>query len=210
MPCDLSLELEMRARGVSPVAGIDEAGRGPLAGPVVAAVVILPEDFEHGILRDSKKLSEKQREILYGEIIGNPEILWNSSQASLEEIRTLNILGATLLAMRRAVVGLPVLPGMALIDGNELPDFPVPHRGIVRGDDSSFSIAAASIIAKVERDRLMREYHEIYPEYGFASHKGYGTKDHLERLRHYGPCPIHRTTFRPVAQIALESNQGDS
>ena len=210
MPCDLSLELELRAEGYSPVAGIDEAGRGPLAGPVMAAAVILPEDFHHEVLRDSKKLSEKQREVLYEEIVGNSRILWNSAHADLGEICSLNILGATHLAMRRSVVGLPVEPGMALIDGRGLPDFPVPHRGIVRGDDSSFSIAAASIIAKVERDRLMREFDETYPEYGFASHKGYGTKLHLERLRHYGPCPIHRTTFRPVAEIALKFDQGDS
>ena len=177
--------------------------------PVVAAAVILPKDFTHEVLRDSKKLSERQRDGLYEEITGNGAISWSVAKADLEVIVSLNILGATHLAMRRAIIGLHETPAMALIDGRPVPDFPVAHRAVVKGDDRSFSIAAASIIAKVERDRIMLECHRIYPEYGFVTHKGYGTARHLKALRRHGPCPIHRKTFGPIARLALELEEAD-
>lgn len=210
MPCDLRIEEELRASGYSPVAGVDEAGRGPLAGPVAAAAVILPEGFEHDVIRDSKKLSDARRERLYAEITANEAITWNVALSSIDEITELNILGATHLAMKRAVLGLKTAPAMVIIDGRDVRNFPLPQRGVVGGDDKSLSIAAASILAKVERDRLMREYHDQYPEYGFDSHKGYGTRQHLDRLRQYGPCPIHRKTFGPVAQLSLDFDKADA
>ena len=179
-----------------PVCGVDEAGRGPLAGPVVAAAVILtPARIPEG-LNDSKALSSKQRELLLNIIEKNAQI--GIGIAEPEEIDRMNILGATLIAMRRAVLALPKLPDMALIDGNKLPDLPCEAQAIVKGDSRSLSIAAASIVAKVTRDRLMVEAESRYPGYGLAGHKGYPTKAHMEAVKQIGPSPIHRFSFKPV------------
>lgn len=201
---DLKFESEKRAEGYRWIAGIDEAGRGPLAGPVSAAAVILPNDFSHELLDDSKKLTEKRREILYQELVSRDDVFWSLSYADAEEIESINILRATHAAMARAAQGLCQMPDFCLIDGLPVKEFPLPSEGIVKGDGKSLSIAAASIIAKVSRDRLMLEYAEQYPEYGFERHKGYGTKLHLEALREHGPCPIHRKTFAPVADVILQ------
>ena len=198
---DLSFERARRAAGDSWIAGIDEAGRGPLAGPVSAAAVILPEGFTHDLLDDSKKLTEKRRELIYEELIGRDDVLWSLSYAEVEEIEAINILKATHAAMGRAAQSLSQLPDYCLIDGLPVPNFPLLSEGIVKGDGKSLSIAAASIIAKVSRDRVMREYAQKYPEYGFEKHKGYGTKQHMEALREHGPCPIHRKTFAPIARL---------
>ncbi len=174
--------------------GIDEAGRGPLAGPVCAAAVILPEDLEIAGLDDSKKLSEKRREELFP-VIREKALAYGIAFASAQEIDEINILQATFLAMRRAFEALGVPCGYALVDGNRMPPLPVPGETIVKGDGRSMSIAAASVLAKVSRDRLMLELAEQYPQYGFEQHKGYGTKLHVEKLREFGPSPIHRATF---------------
>ena len=176
------------------ICGIDEVGRGPFAGPVVAGAVILPKDDPILYLNDSKKLSEKKREALYNEIMERA-VATGIGIVSPARIDEINILQATFLAMQRALDKLEVRPGLALIDGNRAKDFGLPVRTIVKGDSLSASIAAASILAKVTRDRLMEELDEAYPQYGFAVHKGYGTKRHYEALREYGPCPIHRRTF---------------
>jgi len=204
---DFSIENEQRAIGFGAIAGVDEAGRGPLAGPVSAAAVILPEDFSHPILNDSKKLSEAKREALYEEIVsGEMGVLaWCSALGTVEEIDEINILQATHLAMRRSVDGLEIKPDMVLIDGRPVKDFPHSHIGVIKGDSKSLSIAAASIIAKVERDRMMVAYAEEFPQYGFEQHKGYGTKQHLEALEKHGACKIHRKTFAPVARVTGES-----
>lgn len=185
------------------VAGIDEAGRGPLAGPVVAAAAILPQKFRHKTLNDSKQLTARQREQIYGEITTQPDIVWAVSIVASEEIDRINILRATHTAMRRAVEQLPTAPDHVLIDGLPVKPFPIEQTALVKGDALSLSIAAASVIAKVTRDRLMLDYDREYPAYGFAQHKGYGTALHLERLRQHGPCPIHRRTFLPVQQLLL-------
>jgi ribonuclease HII len=200
---DFELEEELWASGLDLVAGVDEAGRGPLAGPVAAAAVILPEGFESRLLDDSKKLTEPRRERLYEELTTDPSVLWSLACGEVEEIEAVNILKATHAAMARAVAGLPRTPDYCLIDGLDVPGFPHPSRGVVKGDGKSLSIAAASVIAKVSRDRLMQEYGDEFPEYGFEKHKGYGTKAHLEALRRHGPCRIHRKTFQPVAQLTL-------
>ncbi len=176
------------------VCGVDEAGRGPLAGPVYAAAVILPEGLTIGGLKDSKKLSEKSREGLYDEIT-RLALAWSVASASEAEIEELNILQAALLAMKRSVEGLSVRPGLALVDGNRPPSLDIPAKCVVGGDGIYACIAAASVIAKVERDRHMRRLSLAYPEYGFEKHKGYGTKLHYERLRLYGPSPVHRPSF---------------
>ena len=204
MACSLSLEKELWASGHACVAGVDEAGRGPLAGPVTTAAVILPRDFEHAVLTDSKKLTPKVRERLYEELTGNEQILWASDQADEREIDRINILKATHASMARSVAKLSEEPNMVLIDGLEVPGFPFPQKGVVKGDSLSLSIAAASIIAKVERDRLMLKMSKTYPGYGFEQHKGYPTKMHLERLQELGPCPIHRQSFGPVSQLTLK------
>lgn len=200
---DLSRESALHARGIQRVAGVDEAGRGPLAGPVAAAAVILPCDFACPGLDDSKKISATRREDLYLRLTENPDVVWAVATADREEIDRLNILRATHLAMRRAVEALAPLPDHCLIDGLPVRDFPLPHDAIVKGDGLSLSIAAASIIAKVTRDRLMRVIDREFPEFGFARHQGYGTKEHLEALRIHGPCRHHRRSFQPVAQLAL-------
>jgi len=201
---DLEFESALLAKGYRCVAGIDEAGRGPLAGPVSAAAVILPADFSHDLLDDSKKLTEKRRELLYEELTGRDDILWSLAYAEVDEIERINILKATHAAMARAAKSLSQTPDYCLIDGLPVPDFPLKSEGIVKGDGKSLSIAAASVIAKVSRDRLMLQYAETYPEYGFERHKGYGTKLHLEALREHGPCPIHRKTFAPVADVIAQ------
>lgn len=200
MACDLSRERALRARGFLLVAGVDEAGRGPLAGPVVAAAVILPDDFHLDGLTDSKKVSAAKREAFYAILTATAEILWAVAEAAVEEIDRLNILRATHLAMARAIEALPQKPHHALVDGLPVRGLPVEHTALIEGDGLSLSIAAASIIAKVTRDRLMVEIDAQYPQYGFARHKGYGVREHLKALRHHGPCPVHRRSFQPVAQ----------
>lgn len=200
---DLSLETACRSRGLRVIAGIDEAGRGPLAGPVSAAAVILPEDFRSEELNDSKKLSATRRERLYEELTSDPAVRWGLAFAEPGEIDRINILRATHAAMARAVEDLPVAVDFCLIDGLPVKGFPHPHEGVVKGDGLSLSIAAASIIAKVSRDRRMLEAAGEFPAYGFERHKGYGTKAHLEALRRHGPCRIHRRSFQPVAQRTL-------
>ena len=206
MPCDLQNERQCWADGQKYVAGVDEAGRGPLAGPVVTGAVVLPKDFEHKVLTDSKKLSPKVRESLYRELIQWDGLHWASAKSEPKEIDRINILKATHLAMARAVEALPgeKVPEMVLIDGLKVPNFPYPQIPIIKGDSLSLSIAAASIIAKVERDRYMIAMEETYPGYGFAQHKGYPTKRHMEALKKLGPCPIHRRSFGPVAQMSLD------
>ena len=176
------------------VCGIDEAGRGPLAGPVCAAAVILPEDWEPAGLDDSKKLSSRKREALY-EVITAHALAWSVAYASETEIDEVNILQATFLAMRRALAGLSLKPDFALVDGNRDPTLGIPTRCEVGGDGRFAAIAAASILAKVSRDRLMDAYDREYPAYGFLRHKGYPTKAHYQALAAYGPCPIHRRSF---------------
>ncbi len=176
------------------VCGIDEAGRGPLAGPVYAAAVVLPFGTVIDGVNDSKKISEKKREYLF-DIIKEKSVCFNIAFATAEEIDDVNILNATFLAMKRAVQGLKESPDFALVDGNRLPSLDIPCAAIVKGDSLSESIACASILAKVERDRFMKRESEKYPQYFFEKHKGYGTKIHVEALKKYGPCPIHRKTF---------------
>ena len=179
------------------VAGVDEAGRGPLAGPVVAAAVILPENNEIDGLRDSKKLSPKQREVLFGKIKNNA-ISIGIGQSSVKRIDEMNIRNATFMAMQRALGHLTIKPNSAMIDGESLPNQIIPNVGIIRGDDTVDSIKAASIVAKVTRDNLMIRYSKIFPEYSLDKHKGYGTAMHMEALRKYKATPIHRRSFKPV------------
>jgi len=207
MPDD-SLESALRARGLLMVAGVDEAGRGPLAGPVAAAAVILPAGWRCEGLDDSKKLPAAKRETLYATITTDIAVRWSVSFADHEEIDRINILRATHAAMARAVQGLALAVHHCLIDGLRVPNFPWNHDGIVKGDGKSLSIAAASIIAKVSRDRLMKDFAREFPQYGFEQHKGYGTEQHLTALRHHGPCRIHRRSFQPVAQHALPLDRG--
>lgn len=183
-----------RSSGFSIICGIDEAGRGPLAGPVFAAAVILPPHARIEGLNDSKKLTPKKREELYGVIL-QTAVSYGIGFATEGEIDDVNILQATFLAMRRAFDKLEPRPDCALVDGNRMPSLGVETRLIVKGDSLSAGIAAASILAKVSRDRVMCRIDEIYPGYGFAQHKGYGTKLHVEMLRKLGPCPVHRRTF---------------
>lgn len=195
-------EAAARWRGYRRVAGLDEAGRGPLAGPVVAAAVVLPRRCLFQGLNDSKVVAEPDRERLYGEI-SERALGIGIGLASEREIDDLNILEATKLAMGRAIRALAPLPDFLLIDALFLPTVPLPQRPIIKGDGLSVSIAAASIMAKVTRDRLMRDYHQRYPQYNFRSHKGYSTPEHLRLLDEYGPCEIHRRNFRPVLQAEL-------
>lgn len=202
MPDD-ALESALRARGLTSVAGVDEAGRGPLAGPVAAAAVILPAGWSCPGLDDSKKLTAAKRERLYEAITADSAVVWALSFAEPREIDRINILRATHAAMARAVAGLARAVDHCLIDGLPVPAFPWPHDGVVKGDGKSLSIAAASIIAKVSRDRVMHELSQEFPQYGFERHMGYGTKEHLAALLRHGPCRIHRRSFQPVAQLAL-------
>ncbi len=188
------LENQAQAAGYHVICGVDEAGRGPLSGPVVAAACILPDGFLPAGLDDSKKLSPKKREALF-DIICESAVAYAIASATPEEIDEINILNATMLAMRRAIEGLPISPDFVLIDGNIAKDMPLPCQTVIKGDATSASIAAASILAKVTRDRLCLQDDAAYPAYGFAKHKGYGTKEHMQALRTYGPTPIHRRTF---------------
>lgn len=205
MRCSLRHERLLRKQGVEIIAGIDEAGRGPLAGPVVAAAVILPENFRHAVLTDSKKLSVAARDEIYAELTAPGGVIaWAVSIVDNEEIDRINILRATHQAMRRAVTALAVAPQHALIDGLPVRPFPIPATALVKGDGLSFSIAAASVIAKVTRDRIMLEMDALYPGYNFSQHKGYCTEEHLAMLHAHGPCPIHRRSFMPVRQTQLD------
>ena len=188
------------------IAGVDEAGRGPLAGPVVAAAVILDPNNPIEGLRDSKKLSAKVRERLADEI-KKKALAWSIAHATVEEIDELNILEATMLAMKRAIVGLSVEPNLILVDGNRIPKMNRRINAIVKGDDKVPAISAASILAKTTRDSAMIELDARYPEYGFAKHKGYGTPEHLAALEKYGPLPAHRKTFAPVKKV-IEMRKG--
>ena len=189
-----AIEQEILQSGVSSLCGVDEAGRGPLAGPVCAAAVILPHGIEIKGLNDSKKLTEKKREELFS-IITDNAVSYGIAFASVAEIEEHNILGATFMAMNRAIALLSHIPELALIDGNQTKGIKYNCRSIVGGDAKCASIAAASILAKVTRDHLMLEYAQKYPQYGFALHKGYGTEQHYAALREYGPCEIHRLSF---------------
>ena len=188
-------ERSLLQEGFAWIAGVDEAGRGPLAGPVFAAACILPKGLVLPSLNDSKQLSEKQREFLFNKLQGS---MFGIGEASVEEIDQINILQATFLAMQRAVKALTKTPDYILVDGNCAPDFGIATKTIVEGDALSVSIAAASVLAKVSRDRRMRELAQKWPEYGFEQHKGYGTEKHLAMLEKWGPCPIHRRSFAPV------------
>lgn len=189
------------------MAGVDEAGRGPLAGPVVAAAVILDDQQPIIGLNDSKKLTAARRERLFDEIYAKA-LCCSIAQASVQEIDELNILQATLLAMRRAVLGLRLKPAQVLVDGNRLPVLDIPAEAIVKGDALVPAISAASILAKVHRDRWCRQVHEELPQYGFAGHKGYGTAAHLAALQLHGPCVHHRRSFAPVAAaVLIQSNR---
>lgn len=194
------IERALRAEGYTAVCGIDEAGRGPLCGSVVAAACILPDGLEIPELNDSKKLTPKKRDKLFDLILQNA-VAYGIAEATVEEIDTLNILEADLLAMRRAIDNLhtpdgqPYRADYALIDGNISRDFQIPARAVIKGDSLSMSIAAASILAKVTRDRMCEDMDKDYPMYGIAKHKGYGTKAHMDALRAYGPSPIHRKKF---------------
>ncbi len=191
---DYSYENEMHVKGYGTVCGVDEAGRGPLCGPVVAAACILPDGFFIEGLNDSKKLTPKKREELF-DLITKNAVSYCVAEASVEEIDELNILEADLLAMRRAIDGLSVKADCALIDGNIARDFKIPAFAVIKGDSLSMSIAAASILAKVTRDRICTELDKLYPQYKIAKHKGYGTKLHIDALKQFGPSPIHRKKF---------------
>ena len=203
MPCSLEHEHRLTGSGYSIIAGIDEAGRGPLAGSDFASAVVLPRGFIPQGINDSKKLSPRVRERLHQQLTSEPDVLWAVAKKTASEIDLLNILRATHAAMRTAWELLEPRPDHVLIDGLPVPHFPCPQTALVGGDAISLSIAAASIIAKVERDREMEEMDRIYPEYGFAKHKGYPTAEHFAKLRLHGPCPIHRRSFAPVAQAEL-------
>jgi len=188
-------ETKLHSEGIKYIAGIDEAGRGPLAGPVVVGIVIMkPDSFIEGI-NDSKKISEKKREKLY-EQITNEAIAWGVGIVDQREIDEINILNATKKALNMAITGLETKPERILVDALEKIDTcGIPYTSVIKGDAKIYSIAAASIIAKVTRDRIMQEYDEVYPEYGFAGHKGYGTSKHIQAIKEYGPCPLHRKSF---------------
>lgn len=190
----LEFEKEALAKGYKSVCGVDEAGRGPLAGPVCAAAVILPEGVIIDGVNDSKKLSEKKRESLF-DVIREQALSYSIAYATVDEIEEINILNATMLAMRRAIDSLDIKADYAMIDGNKIPPIDIDAECIVKGDAKSMSIACASILAKVSRDRLLYKYAEEYPMYGFDKHKGYGTKVHREAILKYGPCPYHRKSF---------------
>ena len=192
---DFELEEAARKRGFKFICGVDEAGRGPLAGPVCAAAVIFPETCIIDGINDSKKLSERKREALF-DVITEKAVSYCIAYGTLQEIEEFNILEATFLAMKRAVEGLKIPVDFAIIDGNRTPkNFEIPCQTVVKGDSKSISVAAASILAKVSRDRLMLEYDRQYPQYGFKKHKGYGTKEHTEKIREFGPSEIHRLSF---------------
>ena len=204
--CGFRYEKKLRATGVVRIAGVDEAGRGALAGPVVAAVVVLPEKFRHRKLNDSKQLSPERRDEIYDQLILNSDLAWSVGIVDHLEIDRINILRASHEAMRIALSALSIPPEHVLIDGLPVFPFPFPQTAIIDGDCYSLTIAAASVIAKVTRDRIMRDFCAQFPEYCFDQHKGYSTELHLSRLHEFGPCPIHRRSFEPLAQplLALE------
>ncbi len=210
----LAFEREAKGKGYQKICGVDEAGRGPLAGPVIACACILPDHLYSDplILRhldDSKKINPETRDELFHLLTGHPGVIYGIGQTDHEEIDAINIYQATILAMRRSVNNLSIKPDFLLIDGLKVP-LEFPNQNIVKGDSLSLSIAAASIIAKVTRDRMMATCHERWPQYGFDRHKGYGTKQHLEALAEYGPCPIHRRSYAPVAaslQIVVKKSK---
>lgn len=206
-PDRLVFERECWARGIVHLAGIDEAGRGPLAGPVVVAAVILPASWagpgipeEYHGLNDSKQLSERARDRFFERIIGDPRIAWSIAEIGPEVIDRINILAATHRGMNEVLSQFRPIAEHALVDGTRVPSLACPHTPLVKGDSRSYSIAAASVLAKVTRDRRMVEADQIFPQYGFARHKGYPTPDHLEALSRHGPCPIHRRSFAPLRQ----------
>ena len=190
----IEYEQSAKLKGYKAICGVDEAGRGPLAGPVCAAAVILPPNTIIDGVNDSKKLTEKKREALF-DVIKETAVSYSIAYASVEEIESINILNATMLAMKRAVEGLDVKADYAMIDGNKMPPLDIDGETIVKGDAKSMSIACASILAKVSRDRLLYEYAKEYPQYQFDKHKGYGTAAHREAILEYGPCPYHRMSF---------------
>ncbi|MHB8917068.1 MAG: ribonuclease HII [Desulfocucumaceae bacterium] len=201
----LLYENRLAAGGIESVAGVDEAGRGPLAGPVLAAAVILPPGARISEINDSKRLSPEKREALALQI-KKISRAWAVGMSTVDEILRLNIYRASMLAMRRALEGLNTVPGHVLVDGFAIPDLELPQTPIVGGDGKSASIAAASILAKVTRDDLMDRIHLRYPQYGFDRHRGYATPDHIQALRRYGPCPLHRQGFRPVRELWEQEN----
>jgi ribonuclease HII len=212
----LAFEQEQWSRGHLRVAGVDEAGRGPLAGPVVAAAVVFQRDFVEresleslSLLTDSKQVSEPRREAFFELLQSSDAVEIGVGVADVGEIDRINILRATHAAMKRAVEALPELPDHILVDGRPVPGLPVSSTSIVKGDSLSLSIAAASIIAKVTRDRTMRELDAVYPGYGFAGHKGYGTQAHVQALLEHGPTPVHRMSFRPVREAAAIRHHAD-
>lgn len=191
----LRFELRARSQGFTSIAGCDEAGRGPLAGPVVAAAVVFPADYTNVEIRDSKKLTPLKRERLFT-VIEKAACSIGIAIVEPDIIDKINILRASLMAMRKAVLHISPPPDYVLIDGTHTIDVPIPQESIIKGDDLSISIAAASIIAKVSRDRIMDEYHTLYPLYNFKKNKGYGTREHIEAIRNHGHCDIHRQSFR--------------
>jgi ribonuclease HII len=198
-----TLETALRKHGYSKIAGIDEAGRGPLAGPVVACAVVIPLGMRLPKLTDSKLLSSRDRESLYKRLTTSQEVIYSVGIVPHEVIDRINILQASLQAMHQALKGLSTQPDAAIVDGTFVPEtFSMPCFAVVKGDRLCRSVSAASVIAKVTRDRIMLEYDTQWPEYGFAMHKGYGTALHLERLQKYGPCPIHRRSVSPVAELS--------
>jgi ribonuclease HII len=207
----LQFESELWAQGYLRIAGVDEAGRGPLAGPVVAAAAILPQGWRLEGLDDSKKIADEARREELAATIQREAVAWAVARAEVEEIDTLNIRRASLLAMRRAVEGLGVTPDYVLVDAFQVPECPLPQQGIIKGDARSLSIAAASVLAKTARDKWMRELDAQYPGYGLAEHKGYPTAEHVEALRAKGVLPIHRRSFGPVREVleALNPVQGN-
>ena len=188
-------ENELHEKGIEYICGIDEAGRGPLAGPVVVAACIMPKDSLIEFVNDSKKVTEKRREKVY-DIITNEAIAWSAAIISQQEIDDINILEATKKGLHEAIVGLKVKPNRIIVDALKGIDTEgIPYESIIKGDAKCYSISCASIIAKVTRDRIMREWDEIYPMYGFEQNKGYGTKKHIEAIKEFGPCPLHRKSF---------------
>ena len=200
---DYSIEDELIKSGYTNVAGIDEAGRGPLAGPVIAAAVILPKDFPDIGLNDSKRLSAKRREAIYNMITdSNSNVIWGFAVVDQDIIDEINILNATYEAMRLAALSLSLKPDYVIIDGKPIKNCPFRNHSIVKGDSKSLSISAASVIAKVERDRIMLKHSNEFPLYAFDRHKGYGTKVHMDALKEHGPCRIHRKSFAPVMKYS--------